>query len=158
MARGKIDTREDDRAGHIEELQLLLNAVSLLSWKLRQAVVLHYLQGFTISEAADVAGVKEGTFKSRLNRALETLRQDLGVILPNTALQLTERALRQTKPEDMQRELEISKHAQSIAKTASYVPTREQKRQVNIYQLIEDNIGLVEQQISKESLSSSVFE
>ena len=36
------------------------------------------LQGFSIAEAADVAGIKAGTFKSRLNRALVGLRQSMG--------------------------------------------------------------------------------
>ncbi len=67
---------QDVQAGRLEEMTRLLMAVGDLSWKLRQAVVLHYLQGFSISEAADAAGIKEGTFKSRLNRALESLRND----------------------------------------------------------------------------------
>lgn len=67
---------QDVQAGRLEEMTRLLVAVGDLSWKLRQAVVLHYLQGFSISEAADAADIKEGTFKSRLNRALESLRND----------------------------------------------------------------------------------
>ena len=69
---------QDERVGRLEEVGHLLQAVGGLSWKLRQAIVLHYLQGFTISEASDVAGIKEGTFKSRLNRGLESLRHHLG--------------------------------------------------------------------------------
>jgi RNA polymerase sigma-70 factor (ECF subfamily) len=72
-----IGRGQDVQAGRLEELKRVLAAVGDLSWKLRQAVVLHYLQGFTISEAAEAAGIKEGTFKSRLNRALEALRQNL---------------------------------------------------------------------------------
>lgn len=70
---------QTDHVGHLEEMAGLLDAVGDLSWKLRQAVVLHYLQGFSISAAAEVAGIKEGTFKSRLNRALEALRTKLDV-------------------------------------------------------------------------------
>lgn len=68
---------QDEYAGRLEEVGQLMDAVSQLPWKLRQAVVLHYLQGFTISEAALVADVKEGTFKSRLNRGLEALRNHM---------------------------------------------------------------------------------
>lgn len=66
-----------DIAGHYEQLGRLKNAVAYLPEKLRQAVVLHYMQHLTIAEAAEAAGVREGTFKSRLNRALETLRKQV---------------------------------------------------------------------------------
>jgi len=66
-----------DRIGRYEQLGRLKNAVAYLPGKLRQAVVLHYMQHLTIAEAAEAAGVREGTFKSRLNRALETLRKQI---------------------------------------------------------------------------------
>ncbi len=68
---------EFQRAGNNEQLEQLQDAVTSLSWKLRQAVVLHYAQQFTIADAAKVAGVKDGTFKSRLNRALGILRKEM---------------------------------------------------------------------------------
>jgi len=64
-----------DKAGHREQLEQLKNAVARLPIKLRQAVVLHYMQQLTISEAAEAAGVRPGAFKSRLNRALRALRK-----------------------------------------------------------------------------------
>lgn len=77
-----IDVPENSEAGsdiveHYEQLGRLKNAVAYLPEKLRQAVVLHYMQHLTIAEAAEAAGVREGTFKSRLNRALETLRKQV---------------------------------------------------------------------------------
>jgi RNA polymerase sigma-70 factor (ECF subfamily) len=66
-----------DRIGHYEQLEKLKNAVAHLPGKLRQVVILHYMQHLTIAEAAEAAGVKEGTFKSRLNRALEILRKQV---------------------------------------------------------------------------------
>jgi len=66
-----------DPVAHMDQLRLLQRAVEGLPWKVRQTVVLHYLQGFPISAAARVIGVREGTFKSRLNRALVLLRQGL---------------------------------------------------------------------------------
>ena len=66
-----------DIIGRHEQLGRLKKAVALLPAKLRQAVVLHYMQHLTIAEAAEAAGVREGTFKSRLNRALETLRKQV---------------------------------------------------------------------------------
>jgi len=38
---------------------------------------LHYMEQLTISEAADAAGIRPGTLKSRLNRGLEALREEV---------------------------------------------------------------------------------
>ena len=68
---------ECDKVGHYEQLGQLKNAVARLPGKLRQAVILHYMQHLTIAEAAEAVGVREGTFKSRLNRALKALRKQV---------------------------------------------------------------------------------
>ena len=60
-----------------EQLESLKQAVDKLSSKSKQAVVLHYMQHLTIAEAAAAAGVAQGTFKSRLARALRMLRREL---------------------------------------------------------------------------------
>jgi len=64
-----------DKAGRYEQLDQLKDAVARLSMKLRQTVVLHYMQHLTIAEAAEAAGIREGTLKSRLSRALKVLRK-----------------------------------------------------------------------------------
>lgn len=74
----------DDRTGagydsvsryeQFEELQI---AVGRLPIKLRETIILHYMQQLTIAKAAEALGVKEGTFKSRLNRALKALRKNV---------------------------------------------------------------------------------
>ena len=64
-----------DKVGHNEELEFLKNAVARLPMKLRQTIILHYMQQLTIAEAAEAEGIREGTFKSRLNRALNLLRK-----------------------------------------------------------------------------------
>lgn len=64
-------------AGQQEQLAYVKQAVERLPWKLRQAVVLHYMEQLTIAEAADAAGIREGTLKSRLNRGLEALRKEV---------------------------------------------------------------------------------
>lgn len=66
------------RAGEQEQFAILHEIVGRLPWKLRQAIVLHYLEQLTIAEAAEAAGVRLGTLKSRLNRGLEALRQKMG--------------------------------------------------------------------------------
>lgn len=79
---GQIDVAASDKAdfekaAHYEELEKLRNAVTRLPIKLRQAIVLHYMQHLSVSEAAVAAEVREGTFKSRLNRGLKILRNYL---------------------------------------------------------------------------------
>ena len=65
------------KAGQQEQLEHLRQAVARLPWKLKQAVVLHYMEQLTIAEAADAAGIRAGTLKSRLNRGLEALRKEV---------------------------------------------------------------------------------
>ncbi len=66
-----------DRVGRYEQLEELKIAVARLPVKLKETIVLHYMQQLTIAKAAEALGVKEGTFKSRLNRALKALRKDV---------------------------------------------------------------------------------
>ncbi len=66
------------RLATLEVLGVVNRAVANLPFKLRQAVVLHYMQRLSIGEAAEAAGVGKGTLKSRLNRALEMLRKEIG--------------------------------------------------------------------------------
>lgn len=68
---------EHDKISRYEELGQLRNAVARLPWKLRQTIVLHYMEHLTIAQAAEAAGVRQGTFKSRLNRALRILREEV---------------------------------------------------------------------------------
>jgi RNA polymerase sigma-70 factor (ECF subfamily) len=65
------------RAGQREEFAHLHEAVARLPWKLRQVIVLHYMDQLTIAEAAEAAQIRTGTLKSRLNRALEALRKQM---------------------------------------------------------------------------------
>jgi RNA polymerase sigma-70 factor, ECF subfamily len=65
------------KVGEREQFEHLQEAVARLPWKLRQAVVLHYMEQLTIAEAAEAAGIREGTLKSRLNRGLEALRKEV---------------------------------------------------------------------------------
>lgn len=73
------DSREagHDKVGNDEQLSRLKEAVTRLPEKLEQVIILHYMQHLTIAEAAVAAGVRQGTFKSRLNRALKALRSQI---------------------------------------------------------------------------------
>ncbi len=59
------------------EQEDLVNALKKLDYKKRLIVVLHYYEGYTIREIAELAGIKEGTVKSRLYAAREELRREL---------------------------------------------------------------------------------
>ncbi len=60
-----------------EQVMQVKASVAKLPLKLREAVVLHYMQHLTISEAAQAMGIREGTFKSRLGRGLDRLRKQI---------------------------------------------------------------------------------
>jgi RNA polymerase sigma-70 factor (ECF subfamily) len=68
---------EHEKIEYNEQLEQLKDAVDRLPMKLRETIILHYMQQLTITEASDVAGLNQGTFKSRLNRALRTLRKNI---------------------------------------------------------------------------------
>ena len=73
-----IDIKDSsEEVGRYEQLEQLKNGIARLPFKLRQTIVLHYMQQLTITESAEAAEVKEGTFKSRLNRALKALRKNI---------------------------------------------------------------------------------
>ncbi|MFC1738182.1 RNA polymerase sigma factor [Planctomycetota bacterium] len=72
-----VSKDEYNNPEHNELLERLKGAVDELPTKFKQAIVLHYMQHLNISDAAKVMGVREGTFKSRLSRALESLRKQI---------------------------------------------------------------------------------
>lgn len=63
-----------DRDDGIEEA---LAVMQTLSPKLQSVLTLHYLEGLSIQEVADVIGCRLGTVKSRLSRARDTLRKEI---------------------------------------------------------------------------------
>ena len=69
-----------DPAGTLDALESRLElrrAIASLGPDHRQVVALRYFAGLTVPEAARALGVREGTVKSRLHRALALLRQQL---------------------------------------------------------------------------------
>jgi len=68
---------EPEKMEHNEQLEHLKDAMERLPMKLKETIILHYLQQLTIAEATEAAGINQGTFKSRLNRALKTLRKHI---------------------------------------------------------------------------------
>ena len=68
---------EPEKMEHNEQLEHLIDVVERLPQKLRETIILHYIQQLTIAEATEAAGINQGTFKSRLNRALKILRKNI---------------------------------------------------------------------------------
>ena len=61
-----------------EQRERLLAAVGALPDEHRDAIACRYLLGLSEAETAGALGVRAGTVKSRLSRALARLREDLG--------------------------------------------------------------------------------
>lgn len=55
--------------------QALLASVECLPFKLKQVIILHYLNEFSQEESALILGIPLGTVKSRIHAALHKLRQ-----------------------------------------------------------------------------------
>jgi RNA polymerase sigma-70 factor (ECF subfamily) len=69
------DRRDYDRA---EARNVVDKALTHLSPKLRAAVVLHYYEGLTREEIAEVLGVPAGTVASRIAKAVAIMRKTMG--------------------------------------------------------------------------------
>jgi RNA polymerase sigma-70 factor, ECF subfamily len=61
--------------GRIDEEQAMIEALGMLSEKLRAVVVLRYYADLPLSDIADMLDIPLGTVKSRLNKALDVLRR-----------------------------------------------------------------------------------
>ena len=61
-----------------EEYIDLYRAISRLNEKVKICVVLHYLEGYSVAETANVLKIPIGTVKSRLNHARKELKGLLG--------------------------------------------------------------------------------
>jgi len=72
-----VKSASSETVGNIEQLNRLNRIVAELPMKFKEAIVLHYMQHLTIAEAAEALGVRQGTYKSRLNRALNKIKKRL---------------------------------------------------------------------------------
>ena len=78
--RGEPDYGGPDPADTLDALENQLElrrAIADLSPDHRQVVALRYFAGLTVPEVARTLGIREGTVKSRLHRALAILRQQM---------------------------------------------------------------------------------
>jgi len=67
-----------DVADQVHEVELVHSAVRRLSPRHREAVALHHLLGYSVSEIASVLVVGESTVRTHLSRGRDELRRILG--------------------------------------------------------------------------------
>jgi RNA polymerase sigma-70 factor (ECF subfamily) len=74
-----LAARPDQVVESREVLEVLQRGIDALPPKQQTAIILYYLHGYSLAEAAEVADCNVGTMKSRLHYALKALRASLPV-------------------------------------------------------------------------------
>lgn len=69
-----LTSRPDQVAESREIIEVLQRGIDALPPKQQTAVILYYLHGYSLAEAAEIAACNVGTMKSRLHYALKALR------------------------------------------------------------------------------------
>ena len=72
-----LTSRPDQVVESREIIEVLQRAIDALPSKQQTAVILYYLHGYSLAEAAEIAGCNVGTMKSRVHYALKALRSRL---------------------------------------------------------------------------------
>ncbi|GIM45837.1 RNA polymerase sigma factor [Collibacillus ludicampi] len=77
MEQPQILIEPDFSDGVVDNLsnEQLLNTIQHLPFKLKQVIILHYLNDYSQEEVAKILDIPLGTVKSRINSALTKLRQ-----------------------------------------------------------------------------------
>ena len=75
-----FEPAEEDELFAEDELKDVRQAVSLLSEKIREAVSLHYFEGKSVAEIAEILSVPVGTVKWRLSEGRKQLRKGYGIM------------------------------------------------------------------------------
>ncbi|MFI6886494.1 SigE family RNA polymerase sigma factor [Streptosporangium canum] len=68
-----------DMAADVSDQDVIWTAIGTLSSRQRAVVVLHYYEGLTLLQVAEILGCSLGAVKSHLSRALARLRVDPGI-------------------------------------------------------------------------------
>ena len=75
-----FEPAEEDELFAEDELKDVRQAVNLLSEKIREAVSLHYFEGKSVAEIAEMLSVPVGTVKWRLSEGRKQLRKGYGIM------------------------------------------------------------------------------
>ena len=73
----ELSASVDEAAPSDEQTRELRRAVMALPDTLRLPVILHYVEGYGVTEAGKILGIPAGTVKSRLSRARKQLKMEL---------------------------------------------------------------------------------
>ena len=68
------EVNDEVQLRHQEDQQVIQNILAQMSVDHRTVLALHYLQGFGVSEIAEITGTPVGTIKSRLHHGRESFR------------------------------------------------------------------------------------
>ena len=72
-----LTSRPDQVVESREIIEVLQRAIDALPPKQQMAIILYYLHGYSLAEAAEIADCNVGTMKSRVHYALKALRSRL---------------------------------------------------------------------------------
>ncbi|TMB85151.1 MAG: RNA polymerase sigma factor [Chloroflexi bacterium] len=72
-----LTSRPDQVVESREIIEVLQRAIDALPPKQQSAIILYYLHGYSLAEAAEIAACNVGTMKSRVHYALKALRSRL---------------------------------------------------------------------------------
>lgn len=67
----------DDEIGRVAENTAIAESVNRLPAAFKEVILLHYYQGYGVSEIASMLEISEGTVSSRLSRARSRMQHDL---------------------------------------------------------------------------------
>ena len=67
----------DDEIGKAADSAALAEAVNRLPAEFKEVVLLHYYQGYNVSEISEILNIAEGTVSSRLSRARKRMQNEL---------------------------------------------------------------------------------
>ena len=67
----------NDQIDNISEEMALAEVVNHLPAEFKEVVLLHYYQGYGVSDIAEILGIAEGTVSSRLSRSRIRLQKEL---------------------------------------------------------------------------------
>ena len=70
-----LTQRPEKIAESREIIEVLQRGIDSLPPKQQTAIVLYYLHGYSLAQAAEIAGCRVGTMKSRLHYAKKALKQ-----------------------------------------------------------------------------------
>ena len=117
-----------------------------------QSIMASAYSGRNWTETISVAGTLLPALAEEEDTRIDDIREDLGVMLPRSLLEITERAKKINNPGEMEKELAAAKDFKKIIDNPVYIPTSIRKKPTTAANLakIDNNLRAIEGQINKE--------